>query len=456
MSAMDRLNNFLEKNFLPIAMKISSQTHIQSVRDGLTLSMPLLIVGSVFLIFGFLPIPGYPEFMTSIFGPLWKARILYPVQVTFDIMALFIAIGVAYRLAERKKVDPLSCAAISLTAFLLLTPFNIAYSHNDILLNVKGIDLGLIGSRGIFVAIITGLSTTEIVKFAVDKNLVIKMPDSVPPAVSKSFSALIPAMLVVLLALTVRIIFEITSFEHIHNFILTVIGKPLTLLGGSFIGTLLAVLAAQLLWSMGLHGPNIVGSVMTPIWLGMMDQNRIAFQAGEVIPNISGSSFVFLASKLGGSGLTLGLTFFMAFFAKSKQLKEIGKMSLGPGIFNINEPIIFGTPIVMNPILIIPFIVAPLVTTTITYFGMKFGIIALTNGINVPWTLPAPIYGFLVTGGHVSGAIIGTLVVVISCFIYYPFFKIYDAQKVKEEWAIEEESKQNNSSDETSGDFEII
>ncbi|MGL5745125.1 MAG: PTS transporter subunit EIIC, partial [Cetobacterium sp.] len=104
MAAMDRLNNILEKHFLPIAMKISSQTHIQSVRDGLTLSMPLLIVGSIFLIFGFLPIPGYPEFMSSVFGPLWKARILYPVQVTFDIMALFIAIGVAYRLAERRKV----------------------------------------------------------------------------------------------------------------------------------------------------------------------------------------------------------------------------------------------------------------------------------------------------------------------------------------------------------------
>lgn len=456
MSTMVRLNNFLEKYFLPVAVKISSQTHIQSIRDGLMLSMPLLIVGSIFLIFGFLPIPGYPEFMTNIFGPLWKARILYPVQVTYDIMALFIAIGVAYRLAEKRKVDPLSCAAISLTAFLLLTPFNIAYSHNDILLNVKGIDLGLIGSKGIFVAILTGLSTTEIVKFTVDKNLVIKMPDSVPPAVSRSFSALIPAMIVVLLALTVRIIFEITPFEHINNFITIIIGKPLTFLGGSFIGTLLSVLTAQLLWSMGLHGASIVGSVMTPIWLGMMDQNRIAFQAGEAIPNISGSSFIFLVSKIGGSGLTLSLAFFMAFFAKSKQLKEIGKMSLGPGIFNINEPIIFGTPIVMNPLLMIPFIIAPLVSTTIIYFGMKFGIFSMTNGVNVPWTLPAPIYGYLITGGHASGAIAACLTLVISGIIFYPFFKIYDAQKVREEWAIEEKTKQNNSSDEISGDFESI
>ncbi|MEG0137164.1 MAG: PTS cellobiose transporter subunit IIC [Cetobacterium sp.] len=442
MSYMDKLNNVLEKYFLPIAMKISSQKHIQSVRDGLTLSMPLLIVGSFFLIFGYLPIPGYPEFMAKIFGPLWQARILYPVQVTYDIMALFIAIGVAYRLAEKIKVDPLSCGAISLAAFMLLTPFKIAYFHNDMLLSVKGIDLGLIGSKGIFVAIIVGLSIPEIVKFAVDKNLVIKMPDSVPPAVSKSFSALIPAMIVIILALGVRILFEITPFSNIHNFITIIIGKPLTLLGGSFIGTLLSVLVAQLLWSMGLHGASIVGSVMTPIWLTMMDQNRVAFQIGEQIPNISGSSFIFLVSKLGGSGLTLSLTIFMTFFAKSKQLKEIGKMSLGPGIFNINEPIIFGTPIVMNPILMIPFIVAPLISTTFIYFGMKFGVIAMTNGVNVPWTLPGPIYGYLITGGSISGAMAACFTLVISGVIFYPFFKIFDAQKVREEWSVEKATKQ--------------
>ncbi len=456
MSMMEKLNNTLEKYFLPVAMKISAQTHIQSIRDGLTLSMPLLIVGSIFLIFGYLPIPGYPEFMTNIFGPLWKARVLYPVQVTYDVMALFIAIGVAYRLAEKRKVDPLSCSAISLAAFLLLTPFNIAHPYNEVLLNVKGIDLALIGSKGIFVAILTGLSTTEIVKFAVDKNLVIKMPDSVPPAVSKSFSALIPALIVILCALFLRIIFEVTPFEHIHNFITAIIGKPLTLLGGSFIGTLLAVLAAQLLWSTGLHGASIVGSVMTPIWLTMMDQNRIAFQAGEVIPNIAGSSFIFLVSKIGGSGLTLSLAFFMAFFAKSKQLKEIGKMSLGPGIFNINEPIIFGTPIVMNPILMIPFIVAPLVSTTIIYFGMKIGVIAMTNGVNVPWTLPAPIYGYLITGGSISGAIAACLTLIVSGVIFYPFFKIFDAQKVKEEEAFEESEQKIKSENELSGEVEII
>lgn len=433
MSIMNKLNNYLEKYLLPIAVKISGQMHMQAIRDGVTLTMPLLIVGSIFLLFGYLPIPGYPELMTKIFGELWQQRILYPVQVTYDVMALLISIGVAYRLAERKKVDPISCGAISLTCFLLLTPFKIYETYMNNSFSITGIDLNLIGSKGIFVAILVGIITTEIVKFTIDKNLVIKMPDSVPPAVSKSFSALIPAMIIITLMLIVRILFEITSFEHIHNFITIILGKPLKILGGSFIGTILAVLAAQLLWSMGLHGPSIVGSVMTPIWFTMMDENRLAFQLGEKIPNITDSNFIFYASKLGGSGLTLSLVFFMAFMAKSKQLKEIGRMSLGPGIFNINEPVIFGTPLVMNPVLIIPFIIAPIVSTTILYWGMKFEFIARTTGVNVPWTLPGPIFGYLITGGSISGTIASFITLIVPAIIYYPFFKIYDEQKFKEE-----------------------
>lgn len=433
MSIMNKLNGALEKYFLPVAMKISGNTYLQAVRDGLTLTMPLLIVGSIFLIFGFLPIPGYPELMTRIFGELWKQRILYPVQVTYDVMALVAVIGVSYRLAERKKVDPISCGVISLTAFLLLTPFNILHKVGETTVTVTGIDIGLIGSKGLFVAILVGILTTQLVKFAGDKNLVIKMPDSVPPAVSKSFSALIPAMITVILALIIRIGFELTSFEHIHNFITIILGKPLTVLGGSFIGTIVAVLAAQIFWSMGLHGATIVGSVMNPIWLQMMDENRLAFQMGQEIPNIANKAFIEYASQSGGSGLTLSLVFFMAFMAKSKQLKEIGRMSLGPGIFNINEPIIFGTPIVMNPILIIPFILAPVISTAILYWGTQLGIIGITTGINVPWTLPGPIYAYLSTGGSISATIGVLITLIVPAIIYYPFFKICDEQKYREE-----------------------
>lgn len=433
MSMMNKLNGVLEKYFLPVAMKISGNTYLQAVRDGLTLTMPLLIVGSIFLIFGYLPIPGYSELMTKVFGELWKQRVLYPVQVTYDVMALVAAVGVAYRLAERKKVDPISCGAISLTAFLLLTPFKIAHKVGETTVTVTGIDLGLVGSKGLFVAIIVGICATQLVKFAVDKNLVIKMPDSVPPAVSKSFSALIPAMITVLLALVIRIVFEITEFQHIHNFITMILGKPLTLLGGSFIGTIIAVLAAQIFWSMGLHGATIVGSVMTPIWLQMMDENRIAFQMGTEIPNITNSAFIFYVSKLGGSGLTLSLVIFMTFMAKSKQLREIGKMSLGPGIFNINEPVIFGTPIVMNPVLVVPFILAPMVSTAILYWGTKLGIIGITTGVNVPWTLPGPIYAYLITGGSISATLGFLITLIVPAIIYYPFFKIYDEQKYREE-----------------------
>lgn len=433
MSMMNKLNGTLEKYFLPIAIKISGQTHIQSIRDGLALAMPFLLIGSIFLVLGYLPIPGYSELMVRIFGELWQQRILYPVQVTYDIMALFITIGVAYRLAERKKVDPISCGAIALVGFLLLTPFKISTIYMDTIVNITGIDLGLIGSKGIFVGIIVAICSTEIVSYAIRKNWIIKMPDSVPPAVSKSFSALIPAVIVVTIILIVRILFEITSFEHIHNFITIILGKPLTIFGGSFIGTIFSIFIIQLLWSMGLHGYSIVEAVMGPIWLTMMDQNRIAFQMGEEITNITTLSFIHYAAKIGGSGLTLSLVIFMVFMAKSKQLKEIGKISLGPGIFNINEPVIFGTPIVMNPILMIPFIIAPIINTALIYFGMNIGLIPMPTGIEVPWTLPGPIYGYLITGGSIAGGLASLLSLVIPAIIYYPFFKIYDEQKYKEE-----------------------
>ncbi|WP_300342961.1 PTS cellobiose transporter subunit IIC [Fusobacterium sp.] len=430
---MNKINEFLEKYFLPLAMKISGNIYLQAIRDGLTLTMPLLIVGSIFLIFAYLPIPGYSGFMEGVFGELWKSRILYPVQVTYDVMAMVASIGVAYRLAEKKRVDPISCGVISLTAFLLLSPFSILHTIGETAVTVTGINLGLVGSKGLFVAIIVGIYTTEVVKFTIDKNLIIKMPDSVPPAVGKSFLALIPAIITIILTLVVRIGFELTSFENVHNFITIILGKPLTILGGSFIGTILSVLAAQIFWSMGLHGATIVGSVMTPIWLQMMDENRLAFQMGAEIPNITTSSFMFMSFQYGGSGLTLSLVFLMTFFAKSKQLREIGKISLGPGIFNINEPVIFGTPIVMNPILLVPFILAPLVNTTILYWGTKFGLIGITTGVNIPWTIPAPIHAYLVSGGNLS-TVFGVLVsLIVTTLIYYPFFKMYDEQKYQEE-----------------------
>lgn len=159
----------------------------------------------------------------------------------------------------------------------------------------------------------------------------------------------------------------------------------------------------MLLWACGLHGANIVGGVMAPIWFGAMDTNRIAFQAGDALPNIFTQQFFEIWINIGGSGATLALVVTMFLRSRSKQMKQLGKLAIGPAVFNINEPIIFGMPIVMNPMLLIPFIITPLVTLVLTYIGMSTGLVAKPAGIAVPWTMPPIFSGYLATGGKISG-----------------------------------------------------
>ncbi|TGA98486.1 PTS cellobiose transporter subunit IIC [Sporolactobacillus shoreae] len=415
--------SFIDEKLLPIAGKIASQRHLVALRDGIMLAMPLIIIGSLFLIIANFPIPAYQNFMAGIFGKDWATVAQYPVNATFSIMGLVAAFGIAYYLAQSYKVDPLSSGIISVAAFLLAIPLD----------KLSDVPLALLGSQGLFMAIIFGLCSAEIYRFFIQKNITIKMPDSVPPAVSKSFSALIPGFAVVVLVWLLRILVEHTSIGSIPNVITSVIGKPLSMVGGSYGGSLVAEFAIVFLWSFGIHGANIVGGIMAPIWYGAMDANRVAFQAHQVLPNIVTQQIFDNFINLGGSGTTLALAFMIAFLAKSQQLKALGKLVVGPAIFNINEPILFGLPIVMNPMMIIPFVLTPIVVLTTTYFSMKFGWVSLTAGIAVPWTTPPIISGYLATGGHISGAIIQAVNIVLSFFIYYPFFRAVDRQKLREE-----------------------
>lgn len=421
---------------MPVAGRIAAQRHLQALRDGLILTMPLIIVGSLFLILGFIPIPGYADFMAGIFGEAWLSKLLYPVGATFDIMALIAAFGIAYRLAEKYGLDALSAGAISVAAFLLATPYQVSFlpeGAKEAIMVGGAIPTALMGSKGLFVAMLVAMLSTEIYRFVVQRNIVIRMPDGVPPAVSKSFIALIPGFFVIAIIWILRLIIEQTSFASLHNIVGELLGKPLGVLGGSLIGSLVAVLLIQLLWSCGLHGASIVGGVMGPIWLSSMDANRIAFQDGQNLPNIFTQQFFDIFIYVGGSGATLALVIAMLFWAKSQQMKQLGRLAIGPGLFNINEPITFGMPIVMNPLMIVPFILAPLVMVITTYIAMSTGLVAKPAGIAVPWTMPPIIGGYLAAGGKVSGAILQIVNFVICFGIYYPFFKMWDRQKLAEE-----------------------
>lgn len=444
---MDRFIKFLEDKMMPIAGKIAAERHIRALRDGLSITMPLIIVGSIFMILGNLPIEGYADFVNGII-PGFTTKILYPVRVTFDIVSLLATFSISYYLAKDKEVDGLSAGAIALAAFLLLIP---VMSINETLQNGEILNLGRVwqttnfSAGGLVAAILTAIISTEIFIYIVNKNWVIKMPDSVPPAVSKSFSAITPALVILTTFLGIRLLFEATAYETVFAFISKFLGAPLTAIGLSFGGTLSTIFLYHFFWTMGIHGTRVVFGVMDSILLPAMDQNRLALEAGTELPNIVTKQFhdIFV-NGIGGCGATLGLIVVMLIFAKSKQLKTISKLAIGPAIFNISEPIIFGIPVVLNPIMIIPFVIGPMLAGAITYLSMYFGLVSAPAGIAVPWTTPLFVSGILATNGDIMAGVIQFINVLVVGLVYLPFVKVYDRQLVEQEKSLELEDVESD------------
>lgn len=429
---MNKFLDVLQEKLGPIAIKLDSNRYLSAIKNGFFVAMPLLIIGSIFLLLCQLPIDAYTQFMASTFGEGWMDPFLQVNNMTMNAMTLFVIIGIAAELAKYYDVDRFAAQAISLVGFLILTPVT----------NVDGanfLPLTNFGAAGLFVGMITAILATEIFRWVVQRGWTIKMPESVPENVSRSFSALIPGFIVVLIFTAVRIGFTATPYDTAHNFIFEVLQTPLLALGSSLPATLIILLFEALLWSFGIHGSNIVGAVMQPIWLALTAENAAAFAAGETLPHIVNYQFYSNFVKIGGTSATFGLALACLFFAKSSQFKTLGRLSIAPAMFNINEPLIFGIPIVLNPIMLIPFILTPLIMCVIAYVAMSTGIVPLTNGVNLPWTMPPVIAGLLLCGWQ--GAVLQIVQIGASFAIYYPFFKLEDMKAYKTETEVEPDPK---------------
>lgn len=424
----------IETVLMPIAGAISNNRYLLAIRDGFMLSMPLLIIGAMSLLLANLPIPGYSDFMKNIFGAGWDSFFRIPFNCTMNIMAIFVIIGVANSLACYYEIDGISTSVIALVCFFIITPFSMNFipEGSTIAYNVTSIiPLEWIGSKGLFVGMLTAIFSTEIVKVVVKRGWTIKMPEGVPPTVAKAFSALIPGVIALYVFNLIRLGFSFTSFGTIHEFIFKILQQPLTSLGDTYVASIVANLFMQVFWVFGIHGPNVVGAVTQPIWLATSADNLAAFQAGKELPHILTQQYEDLFIQLGGSGATLSLCLSMLFLCKSEQCKKLGKLAIIPGLFNINEPIVFGLPIVLNPIMMIPFIIVPLVLTTICYASMSLGLVPKPSGVIIPWTTPPIIGGLIICG--VRGAILQIVEIIVSFFIYLPFIKMVDKQYYLEE-----------------------
>jgi len=323
-------------------------------------------------------------------------------------------------------LDGLSGSILAETAYLLtIAPVNITAKGAE--LQGWALPMAKLGSAGMFVGIITAIIAVEIYHFMDAKNLKIKMPDAVPPAVAKSFENLTPAAVVIL------VIGGITfwlGFDW-HGFIGKLI-TPLVSASDSLGSVILIVFLTTFFWCFGIHGASIVGSLARPVWLILLEANTTAMSNGQALPNIAPEPFYQWFIWIGGAGCTIGLAILMAFRSRSSYAKSLGKTALLPCIFNINEPIIFGTPIVLNPTLMIPFIISPILNAVIAYGATAAGLVNRVS-VNAPWTLPGPIGAYLATGADWRAIILSILLIALSIVIYYPFFKMWDNELLVEE-----------------------
>lgn len=408
---MESVIEFLEKYFVPFAGRVGSQRHLVAVRDGFVAIMPLVLVGALAVLINSFPIPAYQDVMTNIFGKSWKSFGANLWTGTFAIMALITAFSTSFSLARSYNADGLAAALVSFGSLIML------YSGSE---KDWAIPFGFLGAQGLFVALFVALISTEIfVKLMGNPKLLIKMPDGVPPAVAKSFAALIPSIVVLTLFGILKCITNTLDIPNIHQAIFNAIQAPIAGLADHLGSAVLVAFLVHILWFFGLHGTNILGPLLNAVYLPAINDNIAALQAGTAIPHIVTMPFFDAFVWMGGAGTTISLLAALFIAGKRKSNQSMAKLAAGPALFNINEPMMFGLPIVLNPLYLIPFVLTPIVLTIVTYTAIASGLVPKTIAM-MPWTTPPVIGGFLVTGS-LMGALLSLVNLVIGIVLYIPF-----------------------------------
>lgn len=439
-SFMDKL----EEKLMPMAAKISGNAHLQSIRDGFALAMPLLIIGSMFMLISNFPIQSWMDLLrsTEVNGNTIASYFSAATNATFTIMSIFVVIGIGYAYGGKLKVNQIFSGIVSLVAWFILMPFSFEFTPegSEEALTVNGLSFDWLGSKGVFIGIISAFLAVRIYKIIIDKGLVIKMPAGVPPTVGQSFAALLPAAFVMTAFVLIRFIFSLTPWDNAFNFVYSVLQLPLQHIGGTLTAMILVYLFAHILWFLGIHGTNITDSMFMPILYALSAENLARVNAGQLPENIINVQFQNLFATYGGAGSTLSLLIVAVLIAKSKRLKQLSKLSILPAIFGINEPVIYGLPIVLNPILMVPFILVPTINIIISYITMNIGLVPIPNGVIMPWTTPPIVSGFL--SSNWQGAVLQLFLIALGCLIYYPFVVAIDKHNLIQEEELANESEE--------------
>ena len=417
------MNGFMDKlseKIMPLANWLGDNRYLMVLRDSFMLAFPLTMFGSIIVVINNLPFfnDDTKGMLSNLLGNGQNA--------TMSIMTVFVTFGIGYYLSQSYDVEGIFGGAVAFSSFLILTPFFMSTESGETVSGVLSLDS--LGAKGMFLGMIAAFVAAEIYCRVTKRGWQIRMPDGVPPAVTKSFAAMIPAILTLTVFLVINAVMVGAFNANLHDVIYDVIQKPLTGLGSSLPATLVSIFFIQFLWFFGLHGQIIVNSVMDPIWNTLMLDNLEAYKAGESLPHIVTKPFMeTFTVGLGGSGMTLAVVIILAFLMKKKQYTDIGRLALGPGIFNVNEPVIFGLPIVLNATILIPWVLAPIVVTTLNYLVMAAGIVPAPTGVSVPWTVPIIASGVLATNSWLGG-LLQVIDFLIVGMIWLPFLRALDKQ----------------------------
>lgn len=401
--------------FLMFATKIQGQRHINAIKNGFTNLMPIIIVGSICTLLSNVvcnTTEGYVS-LANIPGMSWLGS-LKPIfdaanYGTMNMMAIGVCVLVAMELGMSLGQNDWAIPVTSLACYISVVDTS------------NGLGGSVTGAAGLFVALIVALVATELYcRLVSSGKLSIHMPDSVPSNVAKSFSILLPCAVVIFAISAFGFAFTALTGMMVPEAIVKFIQTPLSGVMTHPLGILVIAFMCSLLWVFGIHGPNTLNGIYEPIFLAAYAENEAAYAAGMAAPNIVCSPFWSTFFSLTGSGITGGLLIAIFLFSKREDFRAIAKLALPCGIFNINEPLIFGIPIVMNPMLMIPFMLSPLASVGIGYLLTAIGFCPRLV-VNAPWTTPPFLCGFLAGGGSITAGISQIIVILVAAVIYTPF-----------------------------------
>lgn len=405
---MTKVTGFVNRWLVPFLTALSENIYMSAIRTGMVTVVPLTIIGGMFMVFSYLPLPG------------WEARIekhlpllQVPVTATFGMLAVFVCFAIAYDLGKRFKQEAITSGVLATVVFLLI----------QVDVKEQTLTMAGLGSQGLFTAILVALGSVRAQKLMLDHGAVIRMPESVPAAVQESFLSLTPMIALVLVFWVIRFVLGVDINAAVQTLF-----KPLMVGLNTLPGILTYAFLVTMLWSVGINGDNTMDAIVLPVFMSYLADNVAAVQAGLPLPYVTANGFFTTFANVGGTGATIALALVLI-NSRDAGYRKVARLSLPTQVFQINEPIFYGMPIVLNPLFMVPYVISALVLTGSSYLLIDWGILRKPF-VNVPWTTPPVIGHYLVTGGDWKAAVWGVCSILIAMGIYWPFAKAAERQRL--------------------------